>query len=392
MDDHGQLIVGIDAAGINSGGGLSHLVNMLGAADPRKAGVGEVVLWCRASTGTAVPRRPFLRTVCPAALDGGIVRTLAWQRFSLPSEARRARCDVLFVPGGTSVCGFRPIVGMSQNMLPFQREESRRFGLSAMRLKMELLRRSQGSLARRADGYIFLTEFAKQRIGRELGHTAPSALIPHGISEGFRHPPRPGLPIETYSDAKPFQLLYVSMVDAYKHHCEVAQAVAMLGREGLPIRMEFIGPGRKPYLNRLLRTIDRLDPERRWLSYVGPVPNTALHARYAGADLVVFASSCENLPIIMLEAMASGRPVASSGVGPMPEVLGQEGHYFDPESPESIAACVRRLVHDVAARDRAAVLSHDRSRTFTWECCADSTFAYLASVARAASGRREAEC
>jgi glycosyltransferase involved in cell wall biosynthesis len=388
MDDHGQLIVGIDAAGINSGGGLSHLVNLLAAAEPRKAGVGEVVLWCCASTGAAVPRRPFLRTVCPSALDGGIARRMAWQRWSLPHEARRARCDVMFVPGGTSVCGFHPIVGMSQNMLPFQREESRRFGLSAMRLKMELLRLSQGSLAKRADGYIYLTEFARERIRRELRRVAPSTLIPHGIAERFRHPPRSGVRIESCSSDRPFRLLYVSMVDAYKHHPEVAEAVAMLGRKGLPIRMEFVGPHREPYLRRLLRTMDSVDPDGRWISYVGPVPNSELHARYAQADLVVFASSCENLPIIMLEAMASGRPVASSGVGPMPEVLGEEGHYFDPDSPRSIADCVQRLVQDVDAREKAARLSHSRSETFTWERCADLTFAYLAKIARPADGRR----
>ena len=57
----------------------------------------------------------------------------------------------------------------------------------------------------------------------------------------------------------------------------------------------------------------------------------------ARSDLFIFASSCENLPITMLEAMASGIPICCSNRGPMPEVLGREGCYFDPEVPASIA-------------------------------------------------------
>ena len=42
------------------------------------------------------------------------------------------------------------------------------------------------------------------------------------------------------------------------------------------------------------------------------------------SNIFIFASSCENMPITLIEGMASGLPIACSDRGPMPEVL-QDG-------------------------------------------------------------------
>ena len=45
-----------------------------------------------------------------------------------------------------------------------------------------------------------------------------------------------------------------------------------------------------------------------------------------------------------LEAMQAGTPVVSSHALPMPEILGDAPLYFAPESPQELAAAVRRLL------------------------------------------------
>ena len=58
----------------------------------------------------------------------------------------------------------------------------------------------------------------------------------------------------------------------------------------------------------------------------------ALPEHLREAELFVFASSCENLPNILIEGMAAGLPIACSRRPPMPEVLGDAGESFDPEA------------------------------------------------------------
>ena len=72
---------------------------------------------------------------------------------------------------------------------------------------------------------------------------------------------------------------------------------------------------------------------------------------YNQADLFAYPSSCENLPIILLEAMAVGLPIACSDRGPMPEVLKDAGVYFNPENPSSIAASLKLLLQDESLRE-----------------------------------------
>jgi glycosyltransferase involved in cell wall biosynthesis len=129
--------------------------------------------------------------------------------------------------------------------------------------------------------------------------------------------------------------------------------------------------------------MDELDPAHAFLHWSGPEPFDALHRHYQAADVGVFASSCENLPNILIEAMAAGVPIACSDRGPMPEVLGDAGVYFDPEQPQEIADALGRLAQDAALRARLAQSAWLGAQAYSWGRCARDTFAFVAQVARA---------
>jgi glycosyltransferase involved in cell wall biosynthesis len=316
-------------------------------------------------------------------MEGTLPLRLAAQQFCLRRELRSSGCDVLFSPGGTlpALCPV-PAVTMSQNMLPFEPSEAARFGrYSPMRLKMRLLRSAQVRSYRRADGIIFLTQYGAAAVSKALGG-APNnmALIPHGIEPRFIQAPRPQRRLEECSMQNPFRLLYVSILMPYKHQVQVAQAANLLRSTGMPIEMRFIGPSWGGYGEQFRALLDELDPKQAFLHWSGAEPFGALHNFYQNSDIFVFASSCENLPNILIEAMAAGLPIASSNRGPMPEVLGNAGVYFDPEVPSSIAEALRKLALDAPLRANLAELAWRKAQVYSWELCARDTFAFIAQV------------
>jgi glycosyltransferase involved in cell wall biosynthesis len=376
------VIVGIDASNLRAGGGVTHLVELLRACDPRASGFSQVIVWGGHSTLSRLETHSWLEPRPLSVLDRGLIQRLLWQRFTLSKLAQAERCDVLFVPGGSYSGRFRPIVTMSRNLLPFEWRELRRFGCSFMTLKLCVLRLSQTRTLRRADGVIFLTDYAYRVLMPVLRMTkGETVIIPHGINERFACAPRAQGPVDRYSLERPLRLLYVSIIDVYKHQWHVVQAVAQLRAQGLPVVIELVGPAYTPALRRLEDAIERWDPGGEFVTYSGAVSHALLHEKYAGSDLCVFASSCENMPNILLEGMASGLPLACSRRGPMPEVLGDAGVYFDPESPADIARALRELIDSVELRARLARRSFDRVQMFSWSRCASETFGFLAKVA-----------
>jgi glycosyltransferase involved in cell wall biosynthesis len=139
-------------------------------------------------------------------------------------------------------------------------------------------------------------------------------------------------------------------------------------------------------LKRLQRVIRGLDPQGQFLKFGGPVEHAALPACYRAADAFVFGSSCENLPNILLEAMASGLPIACSNRLPMPEVLGQAGIYFDPVRPHKIEEALSKLFQDGELRRNLASAAYERAERFSWSACARDTFRFLADVCELRSG------
>ena len=382
------LVIGIDATNLRQGGGRTHLIELLGAADPAAQGVERVIVWGGRETLALPADLPWLEKINPPELDGSLLRRSLWQRFSLSAAARAAGCDLLFVPGGTFVGDFHPIVTMSQNMLPFEWRELRRYGWSWTTLRCLLLRQTQSRSFRGADGVIFLTNYAKEGVlGVVGGIKGATTVIPHGLSKRFAMAPRPQEPISSYARANPYRILYVSIVDQYKHQWHLVEAVARLRRAtGWSLALDLIGPAYHPAKKKLEASFRRFDPEGSWAQYIGSVSYSEMHHIYATATLGVFASSCENLPIILLENMAAGLPLACSNRGPMPETLRDNGVYFDPEYPEDIARSLHRLIESPERRATLAQASYTAACAYTWERCAEQTFAFFVETHRRHAG------
>lgn len=372
--------IGIDASNLRMGGGLMHLVETLGVAEPREYGIDEVIVWAGQRTDRLLPERAWLRRQHEPLLDGALPARLYWQHAVLPRLAARD-CDCLFVPGGSCRISFHPLVAMSQNLLPFEWRELRRYWASWMWLKFLLLRRGTARTIGRADGAIFLTRYAHQTIAPVAKLGTQYQIIPYGLGRQFFLPPRAQRPAQAFTPDDPCRLLYVSNLEPYKHHWHVVAAVAQLRRAGLAVHLDLIGaPANAGATRRLRAALGEADPRGEFIIYHGGVAHAELVARYHAADIFIFASSCESLPNILLEAMAAGLPIACARRGPMPEVLRAGGVYFDPEQPDEIAVALQQLLADPELRARYAATAYRLAQSYSWEECARATFSYLAAV------------
>jgi glycosyltransferase involved in cell wall biosynthesis len=373
------LVAGIDASNIRTGGGLTHLTKLLEAGRPVEQGITRVVVWASRATLERLPERSWLERCHEPLLDRRLPYRLFWQRHRLPRLARRT-CDVLFVPGGNVAPGFSPIVAMSRNMLPFETSELLRYGVSLTTLRLILLRLGQAYTFRRADGLIFLTNYAQQVVQRHTRVARRTTVIPHGVDECLRTQPKNQQPLSSYSEKAPLRVLYISIIDMYKHQWHVAEAISLLRKDGLAIALDLVGPAYPRALRRLRRALRRLDPAGHFVRYHGPAHHDELRGLHQSADVFLFASSCENMPNILLEAMASGLPIACADRGPMPEILGDAGVYFDPEQVSDIAGAVRRLAMNPQLRATCAALAYERAIQYSWARCACETFAFIRAV------------
>jgi len=375
------MIVGIDATNLNEGGGLTHLVEILSNVNIEKHNITKVIIWGREKTLSQIHNFPWLKKISPNELKRNLLSRLLWQKYKLSQSAIDNNCDLIFSPGSIFLSNFRPFVTMSQNMLPFESNEAKKYGLSLKGIRLILLRQIQSHAFKSSQGVIFLTNYAKERVIKVLGEISSSTvIIPHGVSPRFCIPPKEQFDKSEYSFSSPFKILYVSIIDHYKHQWNVVEAVAKLREEGYPVIVDFFGLSYLPAKKRLEKCIRMFDPNDEWAIYHGSAPYLELHNIYNNANLGVFASSCENLPIILLEKMASGLPIACSKKGPMPEILGNNGTYFNPEKPDEIYHSMKKIIDNVQLRSDYSNASFEKAQHYTWDTCALETFSFLEEV------------
>jgi alpha-1,3-rhamnosyl/mannosyltransferase len=197
---------------------------------------------------------------------------------------------------------------------------------------------------------------------------------PLGVVEALRR--RLGLP-ERY-------VLYFGSNKPHKNLARLVQAYSLLGSDGhgAPLVVAGHWDARFEAPKRLAAAAGLGDRVR----FLGPVAQADLPALYSGAMLFVYPSSYEGFGLPVLEAMACGAPVACANTTSLPEVAGQAVLYFDPGSPDAIAAALERALADTSLLNVLAMRSLERSNHFSWRTTAAAMWALYRDLAAETHG------
>jgi glycosyltransferase involved in cell wall biosynthesis len=177
-------------------------------------------------------------------------------------------------------------------------------------------------------------------------------------------------------------LLYLGTLEPRKNLVRLVEAYARV-RERMPDAPRLVLAGGKGWLcDDVFETIGRLRLERH-VVHTGYVTREEAVALLRGALGFVYPSRYEGFGLPVLEAMAARTPVLTSEVSSLPEVIGDGGVMVDPESVDSIAAGMVRLITDETGnRDRVA-RAFTRATRMTWD---DSARALLGLYRRLLEG------
>ena len=376
-----MVIVGIDASNIFTGGGLTHIREMINHADLNEFEF-KVVIWSRKVTLDQLKDKKWLKKIHVPLLEKSLPYRQQWRNNKLGDLARKEGCQILFFPGGMYSGDFETFVTLCGNALPFSKIEKQRFGYSMMRLKMELTEYLQLKTMRRSAGTIYCSAFMKALIKKETNVNVPSVVAYVGINERFYNEVKPQKDISVYTQENPFKLLYVSSISAYKHQWILVEAVHRLVEEGYHLHLHLIGKSTfKRSLDQTRSAIHKFDPQGQFVTFSEYVEKFEDFINYyKNADSFLYSSSCENLPNILVEAMAAGLPIASSNYGPMPSVLKDAGIYYDPVSVDETYKAVKELIDNTSLRRECAEKAQQYTYKYRWEKVAATSFEFFKEI------------
>lgn len=369
----------IDASNLSVGGGITHLRAFLQYYKEEGTVFTSVEVAAADKTLTKLKLPDAIVPRTHEWLNSGLVTRWRWTNKVL-TEWLAEKPTLLYQPGGGYSGPFHPYVTMSRNMLVFDRQEAARYKWTKVALRLWILREQQQRSFSRADGMIFISKYARQEVEKVTGELARARIIHHGVNDYFRAETKPQLPPEKYSLETPFTFLYVSVIDRYKHQDRLLEAFEQMAANGVPVRLELAGAMSDYAADNFKGKLER-SSAAGVVHWYGKVDHKEMTDLYRRADAAIFASTCENMPNVLIEAMSSGLPVLCSKYPPMPEFLKDGGAYFDPEDTVSITDAVTTFFQDRSLRKELAGKSTSYSKAFSWEKCIRETIDYLNEIA-----------
>lgn len=249
--------------------------------------------------------------------------------------------------------------------------------------KQELERRRSSYLpsVMEAKGIITVSEHAKHCLLERYGIDPAKVHVVHsgcGDDCRVRDAASLGDLIQKYGLDRPF-MIYPAATWPHKNHSRLLQALQLLSERSAFDGELLLTGARKEAHSALLSEINRsgLTSKVRWLGYI---PRIDLLSLYSLARLMVFPSLFEGFGLPVVEAMASGCPVACSNTTSLPEIAGDTVVTFDPTAVEDIARAISALWDSSAMREKYSILGLQRSSLFRWEEAAAKTIAVYQQV------------
>jgi glycosyltransferase involved in cell wall biosynthesis len=153
-----------------------------------------------------------------------------------------------------------------------------------------------------------------------------------------------------------------------KGFSDLIRACELLAEHGKSFRCEIIGEGLIE--NELRGQIDELCLQDK-VVLTGAKPQSQLRRRLAAANVFVLPSvidpegGMDNLPTVIMEAMATGLPVVSTNIGGIPEMVieNETGFLVQPGDGVAMADAINKIIGDTSVARRLGQSGYERART-----------------------------
>jgi len=219
--------------------------------------------------------------------------------------------------------------------------------------------------------------FAAEVVERHGVDPARFSLVP-GATDTDRFAPRKLADLAQLGD--PATLLFHGTVEARKGVLDLLEAVSLLRRDGVRVRLLVSGP--EPVPGQVAERVRELDLDDD-VELLGAVDHGRAPEVYRRGEIFVSPSYAEGFPTTILEAMAAGLPVVSTDVVGVRDCIRPDdnGVLVPRHDPFALAAGIRRLITDDVLRRRVAERAHSDVRLrWSWPVVAKQIIAVYDGV------------
>jgi glycosyltransferase involved in cell wall biosynthesis len=360
----------------SAGAGLTYLYNVV----PQLA--------AHAQVRTALAVQPDLRChfehlanldlVCPTGLQTSACRFWFEQQV-LPAVIQKTGADVLISAGNFALRKSPvPQILLSGNSL-YTSADFRRDLLHRGEFRLWIDTSIKAALARKsvqwADRTIAPTQAFAEVLQRWTGKSV--SVVHHGFNPdvffGTQEPLAADVQAQVSNAEDCLRLLFVSHYNYYRNFETLLRAIPLI-RTRLPERgiKLFLTcklqprPSSGDYNPAKARRLIRELAIQENIIELGAVPYRSLHHLYRACHVYVSAAYTETFAHPLVEAMASGLPIAASDIKAHREVCGRAAVYFHPFDPVSLADRVAEIMSNPELAASLVVAGRARAAEFSW--------------------------
>jgi phosphatidylinositol alpha-mannosyltransferase len=212
----------------------------------------------------------------------------------------------------------------------------------------------------------------------QIKYDGPIEVIPNGID--IEHFSPEGRKMKKFDDDK-LNILFVGRIEKRKGVLHLIKVFSQLHKKYKNIRLIIVGEGnRRDKMESFVKKNKIPD-----IFFEGEVRDYELPKYYRTADICCFpAIFGEAFGIVLLEAMASGKPVVAFANEGYKEVLNGEGAKFlaSPGDEAELAKKIELFINDEQLRNKMGHWGRQESKKYSWENVASQTLKFYNTVKR----------
>lgn len=300
----------------------------------------------------------------------------AWHLFAANHFAKKQNYDVVLYPAAAHMLPFRfgvPGVAIVNDVVS-EALSANQSAKHELHVKYSL---------KKADKVIVASQCIKRDLER-LGIKGERLVVIHnGIDHSLFYPRE--LLSPNLVDIKPFAIqrpyfIYASRLSSpTKKHIELIQAFTLFKeRTHLPHRLVLAG-SEGAYSDEVHKAAFASHAASD-IFITGFFPHESFPELYSGSDGCIFPSVSEGVGLPVLEAMATGVPVACSKSGALTEIAGEHALYFDSDDIGQMADAMTALATDANVKQALVTGGLAWAQRFSWERTAQLIREVLLSI------------